>query len=130
METAHFPHYVNPALVVEKRPQISVTRGAINRYFKLLEEQVAVTLFQWLPRGFELTEPGRRFLPMLMGAFESIGHRTRLMKVGRSENGRSLSDPRHGGQGSGYGRRRIFGDVVLICDEFEKGLPVMPFKEL
>ena len=46
METAHFPHYVNPALEVEKRPQISVTRGAINRYFKLLEEHVAVTLFR------------------------------------------------------------------------------------
>ena len=67
---------------------------------------------------------------MLMGAFESIGHNTRLMIAGRSENRRSRSDPRRGGRGRGYGRKCIFGDVVLICDEFETGLPVMPFKEL
>lgn len=55
--------------------ELCVTRGAISRHVKLLEERLSVALFKRLPRGIELTESGRRLLPVLTDAFESIVQR-------------------------------------------------------
>lgn len=52
--------------------ELCVTQGAVSRHVKLLEEDLGVLLFRRLHRGVELTEQGRRFLPILTGAFESI----------------------------------------------------------
>jgi len=52
--------------------ELCVTRGAISRHVKVLEEHLGVSLFRRLPQGIELTEQGRRFLPVLTNAFESI----------------------------------------------------------
>ena len=52
--------------------ELCVTQGAVSRHVKLLEEDLGVTLFRRLARGIELTEQGRRFLPVLTDAFESI----------------------------------------------------------
>ena len=52
--------------------ELCVTQGAVSRHVKLLEEDLGVSLFRRLPRGIELTEQGRRFLPVLTDAFESI----------------------------------------------------------
>ena len=57
--------------------ELCVTRGAVSRHVKLLEEILGVALFRRLPRGIELTEPGRRLLPVLTDAFENISRRTR-----------------------------------------------------
>ena len=40
--------------------ELCVTRGAVSRHVKLLEETLGVALFRRLPRGIQLTEPGRR----------------------------------------------------------------------
>lgn len=63
--------------------ELCVTRGAISRHIKLLEEHLGVALFRRLPRGIELTESGRRFYPVLTDAFESILRRARELS---SEN--------------------------------------------
>jgi LysR family glycine cleavage system transcriptional activator len=52
--------------------ELCVTQGAVSRHVKLLEEELGVSLFRRLPRGIELTEQGKRFLPILTDAFESI----------------------------------------------------------
>jgi len=52
--------------------ELCVTRGAISRHVKVLEEHLGVSLFRRLPQGIELTEQGRQFLPILTNAFESI----------------------------------------------------------
>lgn len=52
--------------------ELCVTRGAVSRHVKLLEEHLGVALFRRLPKGIELTNAGRRFLPVLTGAFEAI----------------------------------------------------------
>lgn len=65
--------------------ELCVTRGAISRHVKLLEEHLGVTLFRRLPQGIELTEPGRRFLPILTGAFESIGRGARTISAEKTD---------------------------------------------
>ncbi len=55
--------------------ELCVTRGAVSRHVKLLEETLGVALFRRLPRGIELTEPGRRLRPVLTDAFENISRR-------------------------------------------------------
>jgi LysR family glycine cleavage system transcriptional activator len=52
--------------------ELCVTRGAISRQVKLLEQHLGIVLFRRLPQGIELTEHGRRLLPVLTDAFESI----------------------------------------------------------
>ena len=65
--------------------ELFVTRGAISRQVKLLEEHLGVALFRRLPQGIELTEQGRRLLPVLTGAFESIIDGARRISVAKSE---------------------------------------------
>lgn len=62
--------------------ELCVTRGAVSRHVKLLEEHLGVALFRRLPQGIELTEAGRRFLPILTGAFETIGRGAREIASG------------------------------------------------
>ena len=52
--------------------ELFVTRGAISRHVKLLEEHLGVMLFSRNHKGVELTAAGRRFLPVLTDAFERI----------------------------------------------------------
>lgn len=52
--------------------ELCVSRGAISRHVKLLEDDLGVMLFKRHSRGVELTESGRRFLPVLTEAFRSI----------------------------------------------------------
>ena len=48
--------------------ELCVNRGAISRHVKLLEEHLGVRLFKRLPNGIELTDSGRKFLPVLTEA--------------------------------------------------------------
>ena len=52
--------------------ELHVTRGAISRHVKLLEEHLGVALFRRHPKGVELTEAGRRLLPVVSDAFGRI----------------------------------------------------------
>ncbi len=52
--------------------ELHVTRGAISRHVKLLEEHLGVALFDRTVRGVTLTEAGRSLLPVLSDAFGSI----------------------------------------------------------
>ena len=58
--------------------ELCVTEGAVSRHVKLLEEDLGVQLFRRLPRSLKLTEAGRKFLPVLTDAFESIASRVIL----------------------------------------------------
>jgi LysR family transcriptional regulator, glycine cleavage system transcriptional activator len=65
--------------------ELCVTRGAISRQVKLLEEHLGTALFRRLPQGIELTEHGRRYLPVLTGAFESIIDGAKRISAAKSE---------------------------------------------
>lgn len=52
--------------------ELCVTRGAVSRYVKLLEQELGVTLLRRLAHGIELTSAGRSLLPVLTSAFEII----------------------------------------------------------
>lgn len=57
---------------IDAADELCVTRGAVSRHVKLLEEQLGVQLFLRNHRGVALTEAGRRFLPVLTEAFRRI----------------------------------------------------------
>jgi len=65
--------------------ELFVTRGAISRHVKLLEEHLEFALFRRLPHGIELTDAGRRLLPVLTGAFESIARGVRDISAERTD---------------------------------------------
>ncbi|MBY5989314.1 LysR substrate-binding domain-containing protein [Roseovarius atlanticus] len=52
--------------------ELHVTRGAISRQIKLLEEDMGALLFRRHGKGVELTEAGRRLQPVLTRAFGDI----------------------------------------------------------
>lgn len=52
--------------------ELCVTRGAVSRHIKLLEDHLGVTLFHRNHRGVELTAAGRQLLPVLTEAFARI----------------------------------------------------------
>ncbi|RYH09775.1 LysR substrate-binding domain-containing protein [Tropicimonas sp. IMCC6043] len=56
--------------------ELHVTRGAISRQVKLLEEQVGAPLFRRTGQGVRLTEAGQRLLPVLTECFERIARET------------------------------------------------------
>lgn len=65
--------------------ELCVTRGAVSRHVKLLEEHLGVALFRRRPKGIELTEAGRQFLPVLTGAFETIQHGAQRIVAERTD---------------------------------------------
>ncbi len=52
--------------------ELHVTRGAISRHVKQLEEHLGVPLFTRQAKGVRLTEAGRELLPVLTDVFERI----------------------------------------------------------
>jgi LysR family glycine cleavage system transcriptional activator len=52
--------------------ELHVTEGAISRHVKLLEEELGLPMFIRRPRKVELTEHGRKLLPVLSKAFKTI----------------------------------------------------------
>lgn len=52
--------------------ELCVTRGAISRHVKLLEDQLGLALFHRHARGVALTEAGASLLPVLSEAFSGI----------------------------------------------------------
>lgn len=52
--------------------ELNVTRGAISRHIKLLEDHLGTPLFRRHAKGVDLTDTGRRLLPVLTEAFGKI----------------------------------------------------------
>ncbi|MGE0237348.1 MAG: LysR substrate-binding domain-containing protein [Parvibaculaceae bacterium] len=52
--------------------ELHVSEGAISRHVKLLEEELGLPLFIRRARKVELTEQGRKFLPVLSKAFKAV----------------------------------------------------------
>lgn len=57
---------------IDAAEELHVTRGAISRHVKLLEDHLGVPLFRRHTRGVTLTEAGQRFLPVLTECFARI----------------------------------------------------------
>ena len=53
--------------------ELNVTRGAISRHIKVLEDHLGVQLFERLAQGVRLTPAGTAFLPTVSEAFGMIG---------------------------------------------------------
>lgn len=65
--------------------ELNVTRGAISRHVKLLEEQLGVPLFRRHARGVELTDAGRRLQPVLTDAFHRIAREVAQLSADAAE---------------------------------------------
>ena len=53
-------------------PVLGYTQSAVSRQFQPLEEEAGTTLFDRLPRGVRLTEPGRRLLPHAQAVLDRL----------------------------------------------------------
>ena len=65
--------------------ELFVTRGAISRHVKLLEEHLGVALFQRNPAGVTLTEAGRRLQPAIDRAFHHINQEAERIRAFSSD---------------------------------------------
>lgn len=65
--------------------ELHVSRGAISRHVKLLEDHLGVPLFVRQAQGVRLTEAGTRLLPVLTGAFDQIAQEAERLTQGASE---------------------------------------------
>ncbi|SPJ28296.1 LysR substrate-binding domain-containing protein [Falsiruegeria mediterranea] len=70
---------------IDAADELCVTRGAVSRHVKLLEEHLGVTLFRRNHRGVELTQVGQALLPELTEAFARIERATRRASASASE---------------------------------------------
>lgn len=65
--------------------ELNVTRGAISRHVKLLEEHLGVQLFVRMAQGVRLTTAGRQLQPVLSEAFALIHRETERLSSDASE---------------------------------------------
>lgn len=65
--------------------ELFVTRGAISRQVKILEDHIGVQLFHRNARGVELTAAGQRLYPVLTGAFAMMQREVEQIAADASE---------------------------------------------
>ena len=65
--------------------ELCVTEGAVSRHIKVLEDELGVVLFHRLTRKVELTDEGRRLLPVLGDAFASIASGVAQVSAGKHD---------------------------------------------
>lgn len=65
--------------------ELHVTRGAISRHVKVLEDHLGVPLFVRQAQGVRLTEAGKQLLPVLTDAFGQIARETERLSRTASE---------------------------------------------
>lgn len=70
---------------IDAADELCVTRGAISRHVKLLEEHLGVALFRRNHRGVELTQAGQALLPELTQAFAQIERAAQKVSATASE---------------------------------------------
>lgn len=64
--------------------EIGLTQSAVSQQIKSLETRLGVVLFQRRPRGLALTDEGRRLLPQVGSAMETLASATREIDTGES----------------------------------------------
>ncbi|MGN8548261.1 LysR substrate-binding domain-containing protein [Bradyrhizobium sp. 13971] len=57
--------------------ELCVTPGAVSQMLKTLEADLGVKLFERVPRGIDLTDAGRDYLPSIRNAFRQIADASR-----------------------------------------------------
>ena len=65
--------------------ELNVTRGAISRHVKLLEDHLGVQLFERLAQGVRLTPAGTALLPTVSEAFRMIRHASEEVSADANE---------------------------------------------
>lgn len=65
--------------------ELHVSRGAVSRHVKLLEDHLGTSLFRRHAKGVDLTEAGRRLLPVLTEAFERISREAQRLSTSASD---------------------------------------------
>jgi LysR family glycine cleavage system transcriptional activator len=65
--------------------ELNVTRGAISRHVKLLEDHLGTQLFRRHPKGVDLTEAGRQFLPVILEAFGQVSRMAERVSAAASD---------------------------------------------
>ena len=66
--------------------ELNVTSSAVSQQVKLLEDWLQLSLFLRRPRGLELSEEGRKYLPGLTDALDAIAEQTRQV-MDRGDDG-------------------------------------------
>lgn len=65
--------------------ELHVTRGAVSRHIKTLEDHLGIALFHRRSRGVELTEAGRQLLPTLTDAFQRMSEGVDRVSTARAD---------------------------------------------
>jgi len=65
--------------------ELNVTRGAISRHVKILEQHIGVPLFVRQAQGVRLTKAGKQLQPVLAEAFQSIAAEAERIRADASE---------------------------------------------
>ncbi len=65
--------------------ELNVTRGAVSRHVKVLEDYLGVPLFTRQVKGVRLTDAGKQFQPILAEAFQKIANEVERLKADRND---------------------------------------------
>ena len=66
--------------------EIGMTQSAVSQHVKALEMRLGATLFIRRARGLSLTDEGRKLLPQVGSALETLAHAAQSFETGPSEN--------------------------------------------
>ncbi|WP_299412571.1 LysR family transcriptional regulator [uncultured Sulfitobacter sp.] len=66
--------------------EIGMTQSAVSQHVKSLESRLGVALFIRKPRGLSLTDDGRKLVPQVASALETLAAASRLFETGPTEN--------------------------------------------
>ena len=66
--------------------EIGMTQSAVSQHVKSLETRLGVALFIRKARGLALTDDGRKLVPQVTSALETLGAASRIFETGPSQN--------------------------------------------
>ena len=66
--------------------EIGMTQSAVSQHVKALEGRLGVALFIRKARGLALTDDGRKLVPQVASALETLGAAARIFETGPTEN--------------------------------------------
>lgn len=66
--------------------EIGMTQSAVSQHVKSLESRLGVALFIRKARGLSLTDDGRKLVPQVASALETLGAASRIFETGPTQN--------------------------------------------
>ena len=66
--------------------EIGMTQSAVSQHVKSLENRLGVALFIRKARGLSLTDDGRKLVPQVASALETLGAAARIFEIGPTQN--------------------------------------------